>query len=184
MLKTYLLVSILLFSVSVFSKPTTYVNVIEDFVETPFFDESFDEPNDELNDNFSADNSANPYHILNTPEFAFENFDPDILEKQKDIEPEEITDNNCDEKIRQTNSIAPADEPYYNLEDLDDLSIYEKFLADNQGIEVHRAIAFSAETFPPRQCDKKYTVNTIHNNLNRIHDEENVRHINANYYAY
>lgn len=182
MLRIYLFMFVLLFSANVFSESTTYD------IENPV-EETFEESNVEFNMEFSSEHSPDSYHVLNNPEFAFENFDMDILEKQKytdtESEPEEIIDNNCNRTVRQPDNQISQIEPIYNPDNLHDPSPDEEFLAmlANDPVVYRTSTAFSKQANTSEQCEQ-YTFNVIHSNLYHIHDEENMRYMNINYYPY
>lgn len=127
----------------------------------------------------SFEYSQNPYTVIEHPDFAFKNFDLDILEK--DTEEEEITERNtrCNkEKGYIRDSTLTQNEEELSLQPLEwnsfppnDISVYEEFTD----------IPYQNEI--PTECEKDL-FDVIHNNPRTFHDIENVRHINKNRYNF
>jgi len=165
MIRIYLLMFVLLFSVNVFSESTT--DNIESIVR-----ETFDKSNG-FKMGFSYENPLDSHHILDNPEFAFENFDMDILEKQEyeDTEPEEITDNNCIKEEESSDHFPRVAEfEYFNPEYLDYTDYtYEELLAMS---------TFSKQENTSEQCEQYTFQNTTYSNPNDIYDLENMRYFN------
>lgn len=170
MFKTCLSISVLLFSINAFSESNAPIE------EGSFLD------------GFLTEGSSNPYHILNNPDYAFEKFDLDILERKTDTdtepELEEIEINNCsnNKKTRRSEYFtAEIDDTNDELlQNLDGLSgeealqaIAYQYITNRDNITSgYRAVEYD-------ECDEEHVFDPIYNHLNTIYDEENIRHVNT-----
>ncbi|MDE0152227.1 MAG: hypothetical protein OXK80_07050 [Bdellovibrionales bacterium] len=145
-------------------------------------------------DGFFTEGTASPYHILNDPDYAFEKFDLDILERKTNTntEPElaevEVSNCNHNKRTRRPESFTAEidntyDELVQNLDDVPAEEILEtiayRYMTDRDNV------AFSGyRAIEPEECDEEHTIDPIYNHLNTIYDEENIRYVNSNYYVY
>ena len=167
MFKRYLLVSCLFLSLEAFSETT------DDPAEDVFGLNAYESINE---------NSHNPYSVLENPEFSFENFDMNILERKKktNIESEEIQDSKCDEE-KDSNTLFTQVDPISTFpnDGSDDFFMYEEnFIAIASNPPIYREFPDKDEH---KDCPEAPFFDVIHNNpsLNEFND---LHYININYY--